>query len=66
MRTRLEEWRQAKRSIAVNFSASAGTKLISTNGIIAEVGDDFMMLTDIYGNTMLIPFASIAYIELKK
>ncbi len=66
MRSRLEEWCKAKRTIAVNFSAAAGTKLVSTNGTIAEVGDDYMIMTDIYNNTMLVPFAGIAYIELKK
>ncbi|MDR1535334.1 MAG: hypothetical protein LBU64_09595 [Planctomycetota bacterium] len=62
----LEELARDKTKIAVFFSASAGNKLISANGVITEVGADFMVMTDIYGNIMLIPLAGIAYIEIKK
>lgn len=66
MRECLEELARTKRGIAVNFAAAAGTKLVSINGTIATVADDHMVMVDIYGNTMIVPFVSIAYIEIKK
>lgn len=67
MRERMEELAREKRSIAVNFAAApSGNKLVSINGTIATVSDDHMVVNDMYGNVMIIPFASIAYIEVKK
>ena len=66
MRRRLIEFMQGKRQIGVNFPAAAGGKLFSASGTIVEVGDDFIMMQDIYGNAMLVPIASIAFIEVKK
>ena len=66
MREKLMQYAAEKKVIGVNFNAAAGGKLVSTSGTIAEVGDDFMMMQDIYGNAMVIPFAAIAYIEVKR
>ena len=66
MRQILEGLIQSRQQVGVNFSAGAGTKLISTSGIVVEVGEDYFMLHDIYGNSMLVPTASVAYIEIKK
>ena len=66
MRQRLEMFAANKQMLAFNFNASAGDKLVSINGTITEVGDDFIMIRDIYSNSMFVPFASIAYIEIKK
>lgn len=66
MKQRLEELARDKKNISVSFAAAAGGKLVSINGSIASVGDDFMTMTDIYGNTMIVPFASIVFIEIKK
>lgn len=66
MRERLLELANAKKQVAVNFAAAAGGKLVSISGTVAQVGDDHMIMQDIYGNLMLVPFVSIAYIEIKK
>ena len=66
MREKLMQYAAEKKVIGVNFNASSGGKLVSTSGTIAEVGDDFMMMQDIYGNAMVIPFSAIAYIEVKR
>lgn len=66
MRERLLQLAQSKQVIAINFPAAAGGKLLSANGTIKEVGEDHMVMQDIYGNVMIVPFTSIAYIEVKK
>ncbi len=66
MRKYLEELAAQKKAIQVNFAASTGNKLVSISGTIREVGDDYMILHDIYGNVMFIPFSGITYIEIKK
>lgn len=66
LRQRLEAFAQAKQSIGVNFAASAGTKLVSATGTVIEVGDDYFAMNDIYGNSMVVPTAGVAYIEIKK
>lgn len=66
MRKYLEALLAEKKAIQVNFAASAGAKLVSISGTIAEVGDDYMILHDIYHNIMFVPFQGIAFIEIKK
>ncbi len=66
MRQKLEHFMQAKQMLAFNFAAAAGGKLVSVSGMVSEVGDDFVAVADIYGNTMIIPFGSIAFVEIKK
>ena len=66
MRERLEEFARNKNQIAVNFAAAFGAKLVSVAGTVAEVGDDYMIMNDIYANVMLIPFGNIACIEIRK
>jgi hypothetical protein len=66
MRQKLEHFMQSKQMLAFNFAAAAGGKLVSVNGMVSEVGDDFVTIADIYGNSMIIPFVSIAFIEIKK
>lgn len=66
LRERLETLIQGKQQVSVNFPAGAGTKLISASGTITSVGQDYFMLLDIYGNSMVVPFASVAYVEIKK
>lgn len=55
-----------KQQVAVNFSAAAGGKLVSASGTVASVGQDYFILLDIYGNSMVVPVHSMAYIEIKK
>ncbi len=66
MRDRLEQIAASKKVVSVFFPASSGGKLVNAAGTITEVGADFLMLADIYGNNMLVPFAAISYIEIKK
>lgn len=66
MREKLQEYAAAKSMLAFNFAASAGDKLVSINGYITEVGDNFIIIKDIYGNAMFVPITSLAYIEIKK
>ena len=66
MRQKLEEFAASKAMLAFNFAASAGDKLVSINGYITEVGDNFIIIKDIYHNTMFVPVTSLAYIEIKK
>ncbi len=66
MRQKLEQFQSDRRMLAINFAAAAGGKLVSVSGLVSEVGDDFVAVADIYGNTLLIPFGSIAFIEIKK
>lgn len=66
MRTLLETLKAEKRQLTVNFPAAHGGKLVTASGIIVEVGDDYFLMADIYGNHMLVPTASVAYIEIKK
>lgn len=66
IRDHLNDLITTKKVVAVNFSASAGDKLVSASGTFKEVGDDYTIMADIYNNTMLIPLVSIAYIEIKK
>ena len=66
MRERFIKLAQEKRQVQVNFAAAAGGKLVSASGIIMEVGEDFVVMNDIYSNSMIIPFSSMAYIEIKK
>ncbi len=66
MREKLRHLASEKRVVGVNFNAASEAKLVSVSGTIVEVGGDFMTLQDIYGNTMLIPFMSVAYIEIRR
>lgn len=66
MRERLLQFAESKQVIAINFPAAAGGKLLSATGTVKEVGDDHMVMQDIYANVMIIPFSSIAYIEVKR
>ncbi len=66
MREKLLQFAAEKKVIAVNFSAAAGGKLVSTSGTVVEVGADFITMQDIYGNMMIIPFQAIAYLEVKR
>jgi hypothetical protein len=66
MREKLLQFAAEKKVIGVNFNAAAGGKLISASGTITEVGADFMVMMDIYNNAMIIPFQSIAYLEVKR
>ncbi len=66
MREHLLRIAAEKKVVGVNFQAASGAKLISASGTILEVGDDFMIMQDIYGNTMIVPFMGIAYIEIKR
>ncbi len=66
MRARIEQIAAAKKVVSVFFPASSGGKLVNAAGTITEVADDFLILTDIYGNSMLVPYAGISYIEIKK
>ncbi len=66
MREKLLQFAAEKKVIGVNFNAAAGGKLVSTSGTITEVGADFMMMQDIYGNAMIIPFQAIAFLEVKR
>ncbi len=66
MREKLLQFAAEKKVIAVNFNAASSAKLISASGTVIEVGDDFMTMQDIYGNVMIVPFQSIAYIEVKR
>ncbi|MCC8189803.1 MAG: hypothetical protein LIP77_04075 [Planctomycetes bacterium] len=62
----LETLIASKQQVGINFCAATGTKLVSISGIVAEVGDDFFLIHDIYGNSMAIPFTAVAFIEIKK
>ena len=66
MQERLKQLMESKAIVAINFMASAGAKLVNITGTIAEVNDGSLTLNDIYGNVMLVPFNSIAYLEIKK
>ncbi|MDR3077162.1 MAG: hypothetical protein LBV15_00160 [Planctomycetota bacterium] len=66
MRKHLEALAADKTKVSINFNASGGAKLVSVNGIISEVFDDCLIVADMYGNTMLVPLAAIAYVEIKK
>lgn len=66
MRQRIEVLITEKKQVGVNFAAGAGTKLISISGTIVAVGNDHFLINDIYGNSMMVPFSGIAYIEIKK
>lgn len=66
MRERLLQLAQERRQVAVNFPASAAGKLVAASGTIGEVGEDYFILLDIYGNTMIVPLGSVSYIEIKK
>lgn len=66
MRKRLEDLIASKKNVNINFSAASGARLVSVAGTVTEAGDDFLVLTDIYGNNLLIPYAGIAYIEMRK
>lgn len=66
MREKLMQFAAEKKVIGVNFNAAAGGKLVSTSGTIVEVGADFMVMQDIYGNVMIVPFHSIAFLEVKR
>lgn len=66
MRERLQLLADSKTQVQINFPASAGGKLVSASGIIKEVYDDHLVMNDIYGNAMIVPYVSIAYIEVKK
>lgn len=66
MRKYLQELAERKVQVQVNFGAANAGKLISISGFVSEVGDDFALLKDIYQNTLLVPLASIAYVEIKK
>ena len=66
MRKYLDELVRNKSKVSIYFPASSGSKLVSASGIIVEVGDDFIAMSDIYGNNMLIPLSGISYIEVKK
>ncbi len=66
MREKLLQFAAEKKVIAVNFNAASGAKLISASGTIIEVSNDFMVMQDIYGNAIIVPFTGIAYIEVKR
>ncbi|MCC8109949.1 MAG: hypothetical protein LIQ30_13085 [Planctomycetes bacterium] len=66
MREKLQELADTKRVVAVSFPAANGNKLSSITGTIVEVGDDWFILHDIYGNVLLVPLTGLSYIELKK
>ena len=66
MREQLLKLVAENKTVAVYFPAAAGNKLQSATGNIREVGDDYLMMTDIYGNAMLVPLTRISYIEVKK
>lgn len=62
----LQELLQNKNQVNINFTAATGTKLVSISGTVREVGEDYFTLFDIYGNAMIVPTTSVAYIEVKK
>lgn len=66
LREYLESLVKTKQQVGINFPAGAGTKLVSASGTIVSVGEDFLLLNDIYGNSMAVPFAGMSYIEIKK
>lgn len=66
MREYLEQLSRDKRNIQVYFPAAAANKLVALAGTINQVGDDYIILHDIYANAMFIPIASITYIEVRK
>lgn len=66
MRERLLQLIADKRQVQINFPAAENGKLVSASGTIQEAGEDHLILRDIYGNTMIVPYASISYIEVKK
>lgn len=66
MRERMRQLAESKKQVAINFAAAAGGKLVSISGIVVEVTDDHMIVNDIYGNHMIVPYVSIAFIEVKK
>lgn len=66
MRQQIMRLIEEKKQVNINFAAGDGSKLISISGIFMEVGDDFAIARDIYGNQMIIPIQGIAYIEVKK
>lgn len=66
MREYLEQLSREEKKIQVYFPAASANKLVSLAGTIYQVGDDYIILQDIYANHMFIPIASITYIEVRK
>lgn len=66
MREYLKSLVAKKSQVMVNFPAGAGNKLVSQAGIVTEVGENYFLLTDIYGNVACIPFGSFCSVEIRK
>ena len=66
MRQRIEQLIAQKKNVNINFAAPSGTRLVSIAGTISEVGDDYLILNDIYGNWNIVPFSNIAFIDVRK